>query len=1139
LYEIIIVDNASSDGTADYLGKLKREFKVLTNKENLGFARACNQGAAAAAGKYLVFLNNDTIPQSGWLEELINFAESNPEIGIVGSKLLYPDGSIQHAGIELINGIPDHPFRYAPNDLPQVCEIKELDMVTGACLLIRKDLFEECGLFDEAYLNGVEDIDLCLKVRSRGFKVVYNPKSVLYHYEGKTPGRFKHVSANLSLFRSRWGQCFGENGKFIRLRRNIPSHQGRAAGKIGEVNGAKTAQSDSGLAIAHSCADTASHSGGIAKRFIGKGTIEPLRVIWEGSQFVYHSLALVNRELCMALAKHSDVELSLIPYERHQFDASADPDRFPLIADRMNRPLSKPAEFHIRLQWPPNFEPPSAGHWIMMQPWEYGALPEKWIEPMRSQVDELWVPSNFVGEIYKQSGIPAEKIQVIPLGVDHHIFHPRAPKFSTATNKSFKFLYVGGTIWRKGIDILLKAYSEAFSDRDDVCLVIKDMGAGSFYKGQNAAKQIQQIQKEKGAPEICYLTENLSNSQVAGLYTACDCLVHPYRGEGFGLPVAEAMACGLPVIVTRGGACDDFCSEESVFFIKASRRPAHISGHKLISPGWVLEPDKRQLIERLKYVFENPAMANRKGRLATREIKNKLNWQKSADLILERLKILRNKPICRFGQIRDNQQNIQAGGIVLKSTEEMYQDIQALMENQWHEAAIHAYEKLLESYPEFAPAYSDLGALYYKIGDKEKALEHYEKAAQLEPNNTAIQKTLADFYYAEQGKVEDALRIYTAILESCPDDVETIMISGHLSVALHKFDDAKACYGRVMEIEPWNAEAQQYLDKLMNMSLPESKFETAEQWYQSLQSKMSSDQPEMVIADLEKLLQSYPDFALAHNDLGVLCYNRGEKEKALVYYEKAAQLAPENVTFKKNLADFYYVEQNRVEDALKLYVQVLTMNPQDVETLLITGHICIYFEQFDDAKVFFNRVLEIEPLNADAREVLDKLQNLAQRESEPKTPEEMYQEIQPLMEGNDSQPVINELEALLRVYPDFALAHNDLGVLYYGAGDMEKALNHYEQAAQLESGNITFKKNLADFYYVEQGRVEDALRLYVDALAINPQDVETLLITGHICVALQQFDDAKVFYRRVVEIEPWNTDARQNLETLDLKRKAV
>jgi tetratricopeptide (TPR) repeat protein len=315
--------------------------------------------------------------------------------------------------------------------------------------------------------------------------------------------------------------------------------------------------------------------------------------------------------------------------------------------------------------------------------------------------------------------------------------------------------------------------------------------------------------------------------------------------------------------------------------------------------------------------------------------------------------------------------------------------------------------------------------------------------------------------------------------------------------------------------------------------------ENYEKMYQGIQPLLNSSNSEDAIAALKNLVDSFPDFAQAHNDLGVLLYRRGEKESALKHYEQAVQLDGGNITFKKNLADFYYAEQGRIEDALKLYVDVLTICPEDVETLLITGHICVGLKRLDDAEVFYNRVLEIEPWNSDARQILGKIQNPGQTQSAAKSPEEMYQQIQPLMEDNDSQTVIGLLKDLLVSFPDFALAHNDLGVLHYNAGDKQNALTHYEQAAQLEPGNITFKKNLADFYFVEQNRVEDALKLYVDVLAIQPEDVETLLITGHICVSLQKFDDAKVFYNRVLEVEPWNTDARQNLEILESKREAV
>ncbi len=145
----------------------------------------------------------------------------------------------------------------------------------------------------------------------------------------------------------------------------------------------------------------------------------------------------------------------------------------------------------------------------------------------------------------------------------------------------------------------------------------------------------------------------------------------------------------------------------------------------------------------------------------------------------------------------------------------------------------------------------------------------------------------------------------------------------------------------------------------------------------------------------------------------------------------------------------------------------------------------------------------------------------------------LYQNIQSLIDAGQSREAIIALKRLLISHPDFALAHNDLGVLYVNSDKKEKALSHYEQAVQLQPENITFQKNLADFLYVESGRVEDALQIYVNILAADPEDVETLLITGHICVALKKLDDARHFYQRVLEIEPGNPDAGQNLKALE------
>ena len=139
-------------------------------------------------------------------------------------------------------------------------------------------------------------------------------------------------------------------------------------------------------------------------------------------------------------------------------------------------------------------------------------------------------------------------------------------------------------------------------------------------------------------------------------------------------------------------------------------------------------------------------------------------------------------------------------------------------------------------------------------------------------------------------------------------------------------------------------------------------------------SKLSAEAPQDTINKLEALLESYPDYALAHNDLAALLYNQGENEKAHYHYQQAAELGQENIIFQKNLADFCYVELGLVEKALQIYVKILSIDPQDIETLLIVGHICISLEKFDEAKIFYNRILKIEPDNKNAKEFLEQLE---------------------------------------------------------------------------------------------------------------------------------------------------------------------
>jgi glycosyltransferase involved in cell wall biosynthesis len=177
------------------------------------------------------------------------------------------------------------------------------------------------------------------------------------------------------------------------------------------------------------------------------------------------------------------------------------------------------------------------------------------------------------------------------------------------------------------------------------------MGVGSFYKGQTAERLIGQYQRRQGGPEILYLEQQLSETDLAGLYAACDCLVHPYRGEGFGLPIAEAMACGLPAIVTGIGAAADFCDEHSAYLLPARRSyfpEKRVGQWETVDYPWLAEPDGEALTHFLRHVYEHPEEARTKGRRGCECIRQHFTWDHAAQAAERRMRALREKPIRRL-----------------------------------------------------------------------------------------------------------------------------------------------------------------------------------------------------------------------------------------------------------------------------------------------------------------------------------------------------------------------------------------------------------------------------------------------------------------------------------------------------------
>lgn len=263
---------------------------------------------------------------------------------------------------------------------------------------------------------------------------------------------------------------------------------------------------------------------------------------------------------------------------------------------------------------------------------EADALPRSWVE-QANQMDEVWTPTRWGAEVFAASGV-TRPTHVVPLGVDTGRFRPAPPRSGLAGRTVFLSVFEWGA--RKGWDLLLRAYRAAFRPADPVLLVLKvDCRA----PGANPARELAALLPEPSPPVALLYNQALAPERLVELYRSADCFVLPTRGEGWGMPILEAMACGVPAIATAWSGPAAFLSEENGYPLPVRGLvPADEAGPYFRGARWA-EPDEEALVELLRRAHTHPEERRAKGQRAAADAQ-RWSWERALDAVCARLEAI-------------------------------------------------------------------------------------------------------------------------------------------------------------------------------------------------------------------------------------------------------------------------------------------------------------------------------------------------------------------------------------------------------------------------------------------------------------------------------------------------------------------
>lgn len=577
-YEILVVDNGSTDGSVEYLKSIPW-IRLVENQSNEGFAKGNNRAIELSdPSSDVVLLNNDTeIIQPDWLEKLQETAYRSNDVGIVGARLRRPAGRLQHAGTYMpIETYWGQQIGSEEKEINQHNADSEVEGVVFACVYIKREVLDSVGLLDEDYFSYFEDSDYCLKAKAKGFRVFCCGSATVIHHENtsvrinQVPHRDLFLNSQ-KTFKKKWQQKLDSE----RYTREINWHS-----LLNFPTGYGISSSELVLELDRQKVRVN------YKYLYGAGTVFPVA---EPEQNGSYMINVIRQRR----ATDSGVHVCYGQGDAFKTDL-------------------------------PSYK---VGYTML----EVDGLPSSWVK-RANKMDEVWTPSTFNAETFRKSGVD-RPIRVMPLGINSAYFNPKITGYKIDGVFSFLSLFEWGE--RKAPEILLKAFNDEFNAQEDVVLICKvyntdvSVNIPREVKGYNLS--------EDGGRIIFSINEVVPAYQLGAVYRSADCFVLPTRGEGWCLPVLEAMACGLPVIATNWSAQSDFIKEENAYLLNVERLKA-AEGKCPYYKGfnWA-EPSYEHLRSLLRHVYENRDEARMKGVRASEEVLNKWTWQQSVKKIIGRL----------------------------------------------------------------------------------------------------------------------------------------------------------------------------------------------------------------------------------------------------------------------------------------------------------------------------------------------------------------------------------------------------------------------------------------------------------------------------------------------------------------------